>query len=150
MIVFTGKTIAFMLPILERLLYKPKQSSVTRVLILVPTRELAVQVHTVGKQLANYTNIELILAAGMLNIKLKKISSNIVKHEKLPLFPLLPLSISKAVLSQLIFTNWYVSNLLVKSYNLCNIFKILKKSILFICEIYTCPSTVKSFHYATI
>ncbi|XP_060597601.1 probable ATP-dependent RNA helicase DDX27 [Ruditapes philippinarum] len=65
----SGKTIAFMLPILERLLYKPKQSSVTRVLILVPTRELAVQVHTVGKQLANYTNIELILAAGGLDIK---------------------------------------------------------------------------------
>lgn len=54
-----------MLPILERLLYKPKQASVTRVLILVPTRELAVQVHTVGKQLANYTNIEITLAAGM-------------------------------------------------------------------------------------
>ena len=65
---FTGKTVAFMLPILERLLYKPKHSSVTRVLILVPTRELAIQVHTVGKQLANYTNIEIILAAGMYSI----------------------------------------------------------------------------------
>ncbi|XP_053401704.1 probable ATP-dependent RNA helicase DDX27 isoform X3 [Mercenaria mercenaria] len=65
----SGKTIAFMLPILERLLYKPKQASVTRVLILVPTRELAVQVHTVGKQLANYTNIELTLAAGGLDLK---------------------------------------------------------------------------------
>ena len=40
----TGKTAAFMLPILERLLYKPKQKSVTRVVVLVPTRELAIQV----------------------------------------------------------------------------------------------------------
>uniref|UniRef100_A0A0M3HQI9 RNA helicase n=1 Tax=Ascaris lumbricoides TaxID=6252 RepID=A0A0M3HQI9_ASCLU len=39
----TGKTAAFMLPILERLLFKPKQKSVTRVLVLVPTRELAMQ-----------------------------------------------------------------------------------------------------------
>ena len=53
-----------MLPILERLLYKPKQTPVTRVLILVPTRELAVQVHTVGKHLANYTNVEITLSAG--------------------------------------------------------------------------------------
>ena len=60
----TGKTVAFMLPILERLLYKPKQAPVTRVLILVPTRELAVQVHTVSKQLANYTNIDIALSAG--------------------------------------------------------------------------------------
>ena len=56
---------AFMLPILERLLYKPKQAPVTRVLVLVPTRELAVQVHTVARQLANYTNIEIALSAGM-------------------------------------------------------------------------------------
>lgn len=59
-----------MLPILERLIYKPKEAPVTRVLILVPTRELAVQVHTVGKQLANYTNIQITLAAGMC-LKLK-------------------------------------------------------------------------------
>lgn len=40
----TGKTAAYMLPILERLLYKPKDDIVTRVLVLVPTRELGVQV----------------------------------------------------------------------------------------------------------
>ena len=55
-----------MLPIMERLLYKPKESAVTRVLVLVPTRELAVQVHTVAKQLANYTNIQITLSAGEL------------------------------------------------------------------------------------
>ena len=40
----TGKTAAYMLPVLERLLYRPKEVSVTRVLVLVPTRELGVQV----------------------------------------------------------------------------------------------------------
>ncbi|XP_067650795.1 probable ATP-dependent RNA helicase DDX27 [Haliotis asinina] len=65
----SGKTAAFMLPILERLLYRPKQASVTRVLILVPTRELAVQVHTVGRQLAQFTNIDLCLSAGGLDVK---------------------------------------------------------------------------------
>ena len=61
---FAGKTAAFMLPILERLLYKPKQAPVTRVLILAPTRELAVQIHQVARQLAQFTNVEIVLSAG--------------------------------------------------------------------------------------
>ncbi|KAJ8303048.1 hypothetical protein KUTeg_019444 [Tegillarca granosa] len=65
----SGKTVAFMLPILERLLYRPKQAAVTRVLVLVPTRELAVQVHTVSRQLAHHTNIEIQLSAGGLDLK---------------------------------------------------------------------------------
>uniref|UniRef100_A0A4W6DFE1 RNA helicase n=1 Tax=Lates calcarifer TaxID=8187 RepID=A0A4W6DFE1_LATCA len=44
----TGKTAAFMLPVLERLVYKPRMSQVTRVLVLVPTRELGIQVHSVA------------------------------------------------------------------------------------------------------
>ena len=40
----TGKTAAFMLPVMERLLYRPKAAAITRVLVLVPTRELGVQV----------------------------------------------------------------------------------------------------------
>ena len=40
----TGKTAAFMVPVMERLLYRPKAAAVTRVLCLVPTRELGVQV----------------------------------------------------------------------------------------------------------
>ncbi|KAK6319681.1 hypothetical protein J4Q44_G00108920 [Coregonus suidteri] len=32
----SGKTAAFMLPLLERLLYKPKEAKVTRVLVLLP------------------------------------------------------------------------------------------------------------------
>ena len=39
-----GKTAGFMLPILERLLYRPTHTRVSRVLILTPTRELAIQV----------------------------------------------------------------------------------------------------------
>ncbi|XP_011410512.2 PREDICTED: probable ATP-dependent RNA helicase DDX27 [Amphimedon queenslandica] len=60
----TGKTAAFMLPILERLLYRPTRMRSTRVLILLPTRELAIQVHSVGKALAQNTKIDLCLAAG--------------------------------------------------------------------------------------
>ncbi|OZC12599.1 hypothetical protein X798_00230 [Onchocerca flexuosa] len=40
----TGKTVAFMLPVLERLLYRPQQKAMTRVIVLAPTRELAIQV----------------------------------------------------------------------------------------------------------
>jgi ATP-dependent RNA helicase DDX27 len=41
----TGKTAAFAVPILQRLLFKPKSENVTRVLVLLPSRELAVQCH---------------------------------------------------------------------------------------------------------
>jgi ATP-dependent RNA helicase DDX27 len=53
-----------MLPVLERLLYRPQQAPVTRVLVLTPTRELAVQIHQVARQLAQYTNIDISLSAG--------------------------------------------------------------------------------------
>ena len=65
----TGKTAAFMLPVLERLLYKPREAPVTRVLVLAPTRELAVQIHQVSRQLARYTNVEISLSAGGLDVK---------------------------------------------------------------------------------
>ncbi|TKR92157.1 hypothetical protein L596_006867 [Steinernema carpocapsae] len=65
----TGKTAAFMLPILERLLYKPKRKSVTRVLVLVPTRELAIQVFQVSRKLSQFSNVEICLCAGGLDVK---------------------------------------------------------------------------------
>ncbi|XP_050968270.1 probable ATP-dependent RNA helicase DDX27 [Labeo rohita] len=65
----TGKTAAFMLPVLERLIYKPRETQVTRVLVLVPTRELGIQVHTVARQLAQFTNISTCLAVGGLDLK---------------------------------------------------------------------------------
>jgi ATP-dependent RNA helicase RhlE len=52
----SGKTAAFLLPSLQRLLTTPKPGG-TRVLVLVPTRELATQVHTVATELAAGTGI---------------------------------------------------------------------------------------------
>lgn len=60
----SGKTAAFVLPVLERLVYKPRTSQVTRVLVLVPTRELGIQVHSVARQLAQFTSITTCLAVG--------------------------------------------------------------------------------------
>ena len=40
----SGKTAAFSLPLLERLLYRNKRMAATYALVLTPTRELAVQV----------------------------------------------------------------------------------------------------------
>ncbi|KAG7478318.1 hypothetical protein MATL_G00079130 [Megalops atlanticus] len=65
----TGKTAAFMLPVLERLIYKPRQAQVTRVLVLVPTRELGIQVHAVARQLAQFTSVTTCLAVGGLDLK---------------------------------------------------------------------------------
>lgn len=65
----TGKTAAFILPVLERLIYKPRQAPMTRVLVLVPTRELGIQVHSVTKQLAQFTSVTTCLAVGGLDLK---------------------------------------------------------------------------------
>ncbi|XP_067000755.2 probable ATP-dependent RNA helicase DDX27 [Anabrus simplex] len=66
----TGKTAAYMLPTLERLLYRPVNSTaITRVLVLVPTRELGVQVYQVTKQLAQFTTVEVGLSVGGLDLK---------------------------------------------------------------------------------
>jgi ATP-dependent RNA helicase DDX27 len=50
----SGKTAAFMIPVLERLCYRDrgKGGQACRVLVLCPTRELAVQCEAVGKALA--------------------------------------------------------------------------------------------------
>lgn len=53
----SGKTAAFVIPILERLLYRPKKVPTTRVAILMPTRELAVQCFNVATKLASFTDI---------------------------------------------------------------------------------------------
>ncbi|XP_049852141.1 uncharacterized protein LOC126329591 [Schistocerca gregaria] len=52
----SGKTAAFILPILERLLYRDRGAKVTRVLVLTPTRELAAQCQSMVNGLARYTN----------------------------------------------------------------------------------------------
>lgn len=63
----SGKTGAFLIPILERLLYRPKKVATTRVAILMPTRELALQCFSVAKKLAAFTDITFGQAIGGLN-----------------------------------------------------------------------------------
>ena len=50
-----GKTAAFLLPILHRLIGRPRGT--TRALILAPTRELAAQIDEHRRQLARHTGI---------------------------------------------------------------------------------------------
>ncbi|ESK88904.1 atp-dependent rna helicase [Moniliophthora roreri MCA 2997] len=67
----SGKTAAFTIPMLERLLYreKGKKAAATRCLILVPTRELAIQCYEVGTKLATHTDITFCLIVGGLSLK---------------------------------------------------------------------------------
>jgi len=63
----SGKTGAFIIPILERLLYRPKKVATTRVAILMPTRELALQCYNVATKLAAFTDITFGQAIGGLS-----------------------------------------------------------------------------------
>jgi ATP-dependent RNA helicase DDX27 len=65
----SGKTAAFALPTLERLLFRPKRVFATRVLILTPTRELAVQIHSMIQNLAQFTDIKCGLIVGGLSVR---------------------------------------------------------------------------------
>ncbi|KIJ68429.1 hypothetical protein HYDPIDRAFT_106624 [Hydnomerulius pinastri MD-312] len=67
----SGKTAAFTIPLLERLLYRErgKHAAATRCLILVPTRELAIQCFEVGSKLAAHTDIRFCLVVGGLSLK---------------------------------------------------------------------------------
>lgn len=61
-----GKTAAFMVPTLERLMYCERSQPVTRVLVLAPTRELAIQIYEESRKLAQFTSITICLSAGKL------------------------------------------------------------------------------------
>ncbi|RPA78704.1 DEAD-domain-containing protein [Ascobolus immersus RN42] len=65
----SGKTAAFVVPILERLLFRPKKVPTSRVVILCPTRELAMQAHSVATKLAAFTDIKFCLTVGGLSLK---------------------------------------------------------------------------------
>ena len=65
----SGKTGAFLIPILDRLVYRPNKLPTTRVVILTPTRELAIQCHAVATKLAAFTDIKFTLAVGGLSLK---------------------------------------------------------------------------------
>lgn len=68
----SGKTAAFVVPILERLLYRPKKIPTSRVVIMTPTRELAIQCHSVATKLASHTDIKFCLAVGGLSLKVQE------------------------------------------------------------------------------
>jgi len=72
----SGKTAAFVIPMLERLLYreKSKKAAATRCVVLVPTRELGVQCFDVVKKLASFTDIRLALLVGGLSLKSQEAS----------------------------------------------------------------------------
>ena len=66
----TGKTFAFLLPLLERLLQEPTAATKPagpRALILSPTRELAIQISQSFSQLATGTGLRAAVAVGGLN-----------------------------------------------------------------------------------
>lgn len=65
----SGKTAAFLLPILERLLYRPRKIPTTRVAILMPTRELAVQCYSVALALARFTDITFAQVVGGFSLR---------------------------------------------------------------------------------
>src|SRR5437868_5681555 len=59
----TGKTLAFAIPIIEALVALPRSKTI-KVLILSPTRELAIQIDVAFKQLAEGTRIRTAVVVG--------------------------------------------------------------------------------------
>ena len=72
----SGKTAAYGLPLLERLLHRPKHVNATYVLVLVPTRELAAQVHSMLQKLAQCerTGLRVALVVGGLSMQQQAIT----------------------------------------------------------------------------
>jgi len=66
----TGKTFAYMLPIIKNLVYSTQENP--RVLVLVPTRELVVQVVEETEKLSKYTNNRILGVFGGTNINTQK------------------------------------------------------------------------------
>ncbi len=63
----TGKTFAYLLPLLR--LFKYSKDRTPQILIIVPTRELVVQVTEVIKQLGSYLTLEVVGVYGGVNMK---------------------------------------------------------------------------------
>lgn len=64
----SGKTAAYLIPLIERLIFK--NSTSTKAIILAPTRELAIQVYDVGRKLGQFVkNLSFGLAVGGLNLR---------------------------------------------------------------------------------
>ena len=66
----SGKTAAFLIPTIERILRNPLSEQSIRSIILSPTRELALQTFSVLKELLRFTNLTaLLLTGGIINPK---------------------------------------------------------------------------------
>ncbi|EJD03915.1 DEAD-domain-containing protein [Fomitiporia mediterranea MF3/22] len=67
----SGKTAAFMIPVLERLMYRErgKNKAAVRCVVLVPTRELGVQCVDVAKKLSAFMDVRISLIVGGLSLK---------------------------------------------------------------------------------
>ena len=63
----TGKTVAYLLPSIKH--WKYDNQKLPQILILVPTRELVVQVEEEAKKLTKYTNADVVGVFGGVNIK---------------------------------------------------------------------------------
>jgi ATP-dependent RNA helicase DDX6/DHH1 len=62
----TGKTASYVIPILEQIDFSHKY---VQALVLVPTRELAMQVSSTIKEIGKYLNAQVIIATGGTSIK---------------------------------------------------------------------------------
>ncbi|TPW17447.1 MAG: DEAD/DEAH box helicase [Halothiobacillaceae bacterium] len=60
----TGKTLAYLVPVVQRLLSHANPGQGTRALILLPTRELAQQVAAVVKLLTQFTRLQVVMLSG--------------------------------------------------------------------------------------
>lgn len=60
----TGKTAAFLLPLINRLLTEPQEEHQVKAMIIVPTRELAVQIEQTLEGLSYFTSVSSIAVYG--------------------------------------------------------------------------------------
>ncbi|MFH1121298.1 MAG: DEAD/DEAH box helicase [Bacteroidota bacterium] len=70
----TGKTLAYLLPILHDLKFSKQNSP--RILILVPTRELVLQVVEQTRSIARYLNVRVLGVYGGVNINTQKLAAS--------------------------------------------------------------------------
>ncbi|GAX73920.1 hypothetical protein CEUSTIGMA_g1370.t1 [Chlamydomonas eustigma] len=73
----TGKTIAFMLPAIDNLLRRPPAPGQVGILVLSPTRELAMQIHTEAEKLAKFMDmkVQVVIGGTNMNTESKKMDS---------------------------------------------------------------------------
>lgn len=68
----SGKTIAYLLPVLQKCIQQPAPDTATRCLILVPTRELAEQIEADCKALCSFSQIHCLAMIGGVSFKEQK------------------------------------------------------------------------------